>query len=92
MTRAMAKQPLDPILIDKRVVERNIKKGLLSREDFDKALGALPDVAEQSEKMQTRLGEETPAPTAVRPAAVAHADEDDDEDDEDEEQGDGDEG
>jgi len=87
----MAKQPLDPNLIDKRVIERNIKKGLLSREDFEKVLVALPDVAEQSEKMQTRLGEDAP-PAPRASTASAHADEGDDEDDDDEEQDGDDEG
>ncbi len=32
-------------LYDKRTVDRNIKKGLLTRKDFDKHLKALEDVA-----------------------------------------------
>ena len=54
----MRKEPISPMIVDKRVVERNIKKGLLSREDFDKHLSALPDVADQAETVQARLGEE----------------------------------
>lgn len=32
-------------LLDKRTIDRNIKKGLLTRKDFDKHLKALEDVA-----------------------------------------------
>jgi hypothetical protein len=32
-------------LFDKRTVDRNIKKGLISRKDFDKHLKSLDDVA-----------------------------------------------
>jgi len=32
-------------LLDKRTIDRNIKKGLLTRKDFDKHLKALDDVA-----------------------------------------------
>lgn len=69
----MRKESISPMVVDKRVVERNIKKGLLSREDFDKHLSALPDVAEQAEEVKARLGEEP---------------EDDDEDIDDEEEDD----
>jgi len=34
-------------LYDKRTVERSIKKGLLSRKDYDKHLKALDDVADK---------------------------------------------
>jgi len=34
-------------LYDKRIVERNIKKGLVSRKDYDKHLKALDDVADK---------------------------------------------
>jgi hypothetical protein len=36
-----------PRLYDRRIVERNIKKGLLSRKDFDKYLKSLDDVADK---------------------------------------------
>jgi hypothetical protein len=35
----------NPRLFDRRVVERNIKKGLITRKDYDKHLKALVDVA-----------------------------------------------
>ena len=36
-----------PRLLDKRTVERNIKKGLLTRKDYEKHLKSLEDVAEK---------------------------------------------
>ncbi len=54
----MSKEPLNPSIIDKRVVDRNVKKGLVTREAYDKYLHALPDVADLSEKIQARLGAE----------------------------------
>jgi hypothetical protein len=35
----------NPRLFDRRVVERNIKKGLITRKDYEKHLKALSDVA-----------------------------------------------
>lgn len=35
-------------LVDKRIVDRNIHKGLISEADFQKYLTALPDVAEKA--------------------------------------------
>jgi len=35
----------NPKLFDRRIVERNIKKGLITRKDYDKHLKALADVA-----------------------------------------------
>jgi hypothetical protein len=43
----MAKQ--NDRLVDKRVVERNVEKGLLSKADLEKHLTALPDVAQNGE-------------------------------------------
>jgi hypothetical protein len=34
-------------LLDKRTVERNIKKGLISRKDYEKYLKSLDDIAEK---------------------------------------------
>jgi hypothetical protein len=45
-----AETKLDPKtarLYDKRTVERNIKKGLVSRKDYDKHVKALDDVADK---------------------------------------------
>jgi hypothetical protein len=34
-------------LFDRRTIDRNIKKGLLTRKDYDKHLKALPDITEK---------------------------------------------
>jgi hypothetical protein len=39
--------PKNARLYDKRTVERNIKKGLISRKDYEKHLKTLEDVAEK---------------------------------------------
>ena len=52
-------------LYDKRTVDRSIKKGLLSRKDYEKYLKALDDVAEKG----------------VYGASAADEDDDDDQDD-----------
>ena len=36
-------------LIDKRIVERNIKKGAVAKKDLDKQLAQLPDRADNAE-------------------------------------------
>jgi len=37
----------NPRLFDVRTIDRNIKKGLTSRKDYDKHLKALPDVSDK---------------------------------------------
>jgi len=44
---ARDQDPRTARLYDRRTVERNIKKGLLSRKDFDKHLKSLEDVADK---------------------------------------------
>jgi hypothetical protein len=39
--------PKSSRLFDKRTVDRNIKKGLITRKDFDKHLKSLDDVADK---------------------------------------------
>lgn len=39
----------DRWLVDRRIVERNIKKGLISREDYKKYLAQLPDAEGNAE-------------------------------------------
>lgn len=41
-----------PLLVDKRLVERNIHKGLISRKDFEKHLKDLPDSADNAEEVE----------------------------------------
>lgn len=40
---------LDEKLVDRRTVERNIQKGLLTQKDFEGFVAALPDVKERAE-------------------------------------------
>jgi hypothetical protein len=45
-----AKDGLDhvnPRLLDTRTIDRNIKRGLVSRKDYDKHVKALPDVKDK---------------------------------------------
>jgi len=39
----------DEMLVDKRIIERNIDKGMLSREDYATYLEKLPDAAANAE-------------------------------------------
>lgn len=39
----------DMHLLDNRIAERNIRKGLLSQKDFDKHIKGLPDVSDKAE-------------------------------------------
>jgi hypothetical protein len=59
-----------PALFDRRIVERNIKRGLTTRKDYDKYLKSLADAADKvkspDEEMPTDDGPEgndSPAPT-----------------------------
>jgi hypothetical protein len=38
---------LDPKLFDRRIVERHIKRGLITRKDYDKYLKSLSDAADK---------------------------------------------
>jgi hypothetical protein len=42
---AEAKEPKSDRLYDKRTIDRSIKKGLITRKDFDKHVKALEDVS-----------------------------------------------
>jgi hypothetical protein len=60
---------LDPKLLDKRIVARNVKKGLVGEKDYERHIRALPDLAEAAapveatvESMQT-AGLQGEAPT-----------------------------
>lgn len=46
------------MLFDRRVVERNIRKGVVSRDDYNKWLTALTDVSENAETIRATLGED----------------------------------
>lgn len=66
-------------LVDRRVVERNIRKGILSREEYQTFLDGLKDVANNAETVRARLGVDD------EPAEVDANDDDDAEDDDEEE-------
>ncbi len=53
----MAKN-LDEQLVDRRTVERNIEKGLLTRKDYDKYLDKLKDVEDNAEPVVLEEEEE----------------------------------
>lgn len=46
------------MLLDRRVVERNIRKGIVTREEYEAFLKALPDSTDNSELIAARLGED----------------------------------
>ena len=55
----------DPRLFDVRTVERNIKRGLATRKDYEKYLKSLPDVAGKMQPTEAEYPEAPadPAPT-----------------------------
>ena len=63
----MAKLEKDK-LFDKRIVERNIAKGLISREEYDKHIVALADREAEAVPL---LAEEPAAETSATPAEDA---------------------
>ncbi len=46
---------LNDDLFDIRVVERNIREGIISREDYNKYLSAMIDEAEEGADTETRM-------------------------------------
>lgn len=74
------RKDVNPIhsLLDRRVVERNIRKGIVTREEYQKFLDSLGDAAANAETMRARLGEDD------EPVAAAEPDDDDGDDDDDE--------
>jgi hypothetical protein len=46
---------IDLTQLDRRLVERLVKKGQLSDKEWDKYLKTLPDLADQAEAMETRF-------------------------------------
>lgn len=44
-------------LVDTRLIDRNIAKGLISREAYEKQLAELPDAAEQAEVIEAKFAE-----------------------------------
>jgi len=69
----------DPRLFDRRIVERNIKRGLTTRKDYEKFLKSLPDASanvkspdEAAEAAASSDAGDTPPP-APAPAAPQSA-------------------
>ncbi len=55
----------DARLFDVRIVERNIKRGIISRKEYERFLKALPDV---TDKVSAAAGEPEVPPTEPVPA------------------------
>lgn len=49
-------------LVDTRVIDRNIAKGLIDKKDYHKHLESLPDVADNAEQVQVEGGERQEQP------------------------------
>ena len=63
-------------LYDRRTVERNIKKGLVSRKDYEKHLKALEDVAAKGvygAEVEDDEPDEAPEPAADEPGPGANS-------------------
>jgi hypothetical protein len=100
-----AEDKMDPKavrLLDKRTVERNIKKGLLSRKDYEKHLKSLADIADKGvyggpleddsdddDLMDDALEAEDEAEDDTQEEAVSAAGDEDDEDEVEDDDGDG---
>lgn len=54
--RALMASAQNPRLFDIRTVERNVRKGMLSRKDLEKHLKALPDVADKAQAVHVDEG------------------------------------
>lgn len=61
---------LDLRHIDTRVVERYIKRGRITREEYARYLGSLPDLAEQAEEVDYEGLLEKEEPLPVLPKAA----------------------
>jgi hypothetical protein len=46
---------LENKLVDKRVLARNLRKGLLDEKDYDRYVKALPDVADQAVPVESEV-------------------------------------
>jgi hypothetical protein len=87
-TRGMA---YDNFLSDKRVVERNIKKGLVDPDELKKQIEALPDRESNLVHVSLEGAAADTSADSLEDDVDDEDDEDDDEDDEDEDEGEGDE-
>ncbi len=65
---------IDRKLVDKRVVQRYVKKGRLDEKDYEKLLKGLPDLADQAVPVESDLDLDeavAPADEASGPAPTA---------------------
>ncbi len=68
---------MNPILLDKRTIDRNIKKGALTKDEYEKHVKSLPDLTEEcepievslyeTEEQETEASEEDEQPAEVAP-------------------------
>jgi len=58
----MSKETPDPRLYDVRNIERNIKRGLLSRKDYEKFLKGLPDSKDKAAVLEEPRSAASPVP------------------------------
>jgi hypothetical protein len=49
---------LDPKLIDKRTLERNLRKGLIDEKVYEKHIKTLPDLADRAAVVEATMGDE----------------------------------
>jgi hypothetical protein len=56
---------LSPTLFDRRIVERNIKRGLITRKDYEKFLKSLSDAAEKVKSPDEERAEESDSAEAA---------------------------
>ena len=64
---------LNDSLIDKRTVERNIKKGRVDSDEYQRTLAALPDLGGRVWRHEERPVQAAPAQVAAAPVAAAPA-------------------
>jgi hypothetical protein len=51
----MMSDTIDPKILDKRVAERYMRKGLLDEKDLEQHLKKLPDLAEQALEIESEI-------------------------------------
>jgi hypothetical protein len=61
----------EAMLVDKRIVERNINKGLISKEDYRAHLASLQDRADAVELVSIEPPEDEAEESAAEPASAA---------------------
>ncbi|MDJ0765778.1 MAG: hypothetical protein QNJ97_22530 [Myxococcota bacterium] len=49
---------MEPLKFDTRIIERNIKKGILSKKEYEAHLANLRDLSEESEPIEVSLYKE----------------------------------